>query len=352
MCKDIINIFFVKILLIFALVARYNDCEAQDVEFSQYWAAPLHMNPAMTGISYGPRVALGYRNQWPELGDGFNGGFTTYMAAVDGFIPKIKSGIGLLYTGDYIYNNTLFSNKLTASYAFQIKFSRKLGLRIGIEGSFIHRGIKWNNLTFTDMIDPYTGFYNNIDVPNPTGEQMPDRTQSFSGDAGAGVLLFNNVFYAGFSIRNLVRAKTSFFKSANTSGMPFRMSGQLGANFKIKHKNQHRYNIFVSPNVMISNQGKAIQANAGVMGGVSLFYAGLWFRYAYNNPDAVIALIGIKKGKFRVGYSYDITISKLIGRTGGAHELSFIFNWSGTDDNSLNPNAGSAYIECPEILNF
>ena len=342
----------IKLLFLSLIVVFFTPTKAQDVELSQYWAAPLHMNPAMTGISYGPRVALSYRNQWPELGNGFNGGYTTYMAAVDGFIPKAKSGIGLVYTGDYIYNGALFSNKITLSYAYQIKFSRKLGMRIGLEGSFIHRGIKWGSLTFSDMIDPYTGFYNNIDQPNPTNETAPSTTQSFAGDAGAGVLLFNNIFYAGFSIRNLAMPKTSFFKSVNNSGMPFRMAGQVGANFKIKHKNEHRYNIFVSPNVLIANQGKAVQANAGVMAGISLVYFGGWFRYAYNNPDAIIAVVGIKKGKFRFGYSYDYTISKMMGKTGGAHELSFIFNWSGTDDNSLNPNAGSAYIECPEILNF
>jgi hypothetical protein len=51
----------------------------QAVEMSQYWSAPLHVNPALAGISYGPRVSANYRNQWPGLGNGFNGGFVTYM---------------------------------------------------------------------------------------------------------------------------------------------------------------------------------------------------------------------------------------------------------------------------------
>ena len=50
---------------------------------SQYFSAPLHLNPAMAGLSYGPRVTLNYRNQWSGLGDGFNGGYTTYMAGAD-----------------------------------------------------------------------------------------------------------------------------------------------------------------------------------------------------------------------------------------------------------------------------
>jgi hypothetical protein len=125
-----------------------------------------------------------------------------------------------------------------------------------------------------------------------------------------------------------------------------------GANFNIKHAYSHKYNIFISPNVLFANQGNNFQFNAGVMSGVSLVYFGAWFRYAMRNPDAIIAVLGIRKGKIRFGYSYDATISKLVGRTGGSHELSLIFNWSGSDDNSLNPNSDKAYIECPEILKF
>jgi len=325
--------------------------KAQDVELSQYWTAPLHINPAMAGISVGPRASVNYRNQWPELGDGFNGGFTTYMAGVDGYIPKAHSGIGLLYTGDYIANGLLSTNKVTLSYAFQIKFSKKLGLRLGIEGSFIHRRIKWNDLTFSDMINPYTGFYNNVNVPNATAEPIPQRLNTFGGDAGFGLLLFNDKFYAGFSMRNAIMPKESFYTNS-TAKAPFRFIVHAGANFNIKHARIYKYNIFVSPNVLFANQAKNIQFNAGLMGGVSLVYFGAWFRYAFRNPDAVIAVLGIRKGKFRLGYSYDITISKLAGKTGGSHELSLIFNFSGSDDNSLNPNADKAYIECPEILKF
>lgn len=323
---------------------------AQEVELSQYWAAPLHINPAMAGIGVGPRVSLNYRNQWPEMGDGFNGGFTTYMASVDGYIPKARSGIGLHYTGDYVANGLISTDRLTLSYAAQIKISRKLGLRIGVEGSFIHRRIKWNDLTFSDMIDPFTGFINNFGQTNTTTEPTPDKLNTYGGDAGLGVLLFNNVFYVGFSMRNIIMPNESFYKNADAN-VPFRFIGHAGANFDLKHSQSGRYNIFISPNVLVANQGKNVQFNLGLMSGVSLIYFGAWFRYAWKNPDAVIIVAGLKKGKVRFGYSYDITVSPLAGRTGGSHELSLIFNWSGVDNNSLNPR-NSGVIDCPEILKF
>ncbi|MCW3128456.1 MAG: hypothetical protein JWO03_4114 [Bacteroidetes bacterium] len=340
---------FIAFFLI--LLAASPSIYGQAVEMSQYWSAPLHINPALAGISYGPRVSASYRNQWPGLGDGFNGGFVTYMVGVDGYIPKAHSGIGLLYTGDYIAGGLLSSNKITLSYAFQIKLSKKVGMRIGLEGSFIQQHINWAGLQFYDMIDPYTGFLNPQLQPNPTGEAMPDKLSTYHGDAGAGILFFSDKLYGGFAIRNLLMPNESFYNKGDASA-PFRMVGHLGSNFNIKHKANYKYNIFVSPNVLVANQGKDVQVNAGIMAGVSLVYFGGWFRYAFKNPDAFILLVGIKKGKFRFGYSYDITVSRLAGRTGGSHELSLVFNWSGSDDNSLHPKANKNYIECPEILKF
>ncbi|MFN8277707.1 MAG: PorP/SprF family type IX secretion system membrane protein [Chitinophagales bacterium] len=336
-------------VVLFGLVLRTGG--AQDIELSQYWSAPLHVNPALAGISYGPRVSLNYRNQWPQLGDGFNGGFTTYMAGADMYIQKAHSGIGLLYTGDYIANGLLASNKLTLSYAVQVRLTKKVGMRLGLEGSFIERHIKWGDLQFYDMINPYTGFYNNVNILNPTAEPAPERLQTFRGDFGAGLLFFSEKLYGGLAMRNAIMPKESFYQGSKAS-KPFRFTAHLGSHFDIKHPRNYRYKIFVSPNVLVANQGRNVQFNAGIMAGVSVVYFGAWFRYALQNPDAFILVLGFKKGKVRFGYSYDITMSKLGGQTGGSHELSLVFNWSGSDDNSLNPKANKGYIPCPEILHF
>ena len=340
---------FIAFFLI--LMGASQSMYGQAVEMSQYWSAPLHVNPALAGISYGPRVSASYRNQWPGLGDGFNGGFVTYMVGVDGYIPKAHSGLGILYTGDYIAGGLLSSNKLTLSYALQIKLSKKVGMRIGLEGSFIQQHINWTGLQFYDMIDPYTGFYNTQLQPNPTQEQAPQKLDSYHGDAGAGILFFSDKVYGGFAIRNIFLPNESFYASSKASA-PFRMVAHFGSNFDLRHKRNYKYNIFLSPNVLIANQGKDVQFNAGLMAGVSVIYFGTWFRYAFKNPDAFIMLVGFKKGKFRFGYSYDLTVSRLAGRTGGSHELSLVFNWSGNDDNSLHPKINKNYIECPEILKF
>ena len=51
---------------------------------------------------------------------------------------------------------------------------------------------------------------------------------------------------------------------------------------------------------------------------------GLWYR----NKDSFITLIGIQSDNLKIGYSYDVTISKLANATAGSHELSFQINFN------------------------
>jgi len=341
---------FKYILFVFIPLFLSSELFSQDVEMSQYFAAPLALNPALAGISYGPRVSLNYRNQWSGLGDGFNGGYTTYMASYDMHIDAIKAGVGALFTGDQIANGLYGTYKASLIYSQQIKINRHMAIKIGVEGSYIHSEIKWNELLWSDMINPLTGFYNNVNVPNPTSEPNPQATSTNTGDMSAGAVFFTEKLYVGFAVNNMLMHHDNF-TADNSVTTPLNFVVHFGANLPIKHSKEQWYNIWVSPNVLLVNQGHAYQAEATFLSGISFVYFGLGYRNVIYNSDAVIGYIGVKKGKFRVGYSYDYTISKLANKTGGTHELSFTFNWTG-DDNSLNPKKNKGYVPCPDILNF
>ena len=53
------------------------------------------------------------------------------------------------------------------------------------------------------------------------------------------------------------------------------------------------------------------------------FVGGLWFRQGFSNADAFIVLVGLETGVVKIGYSYDLTVSRLTEASGGAHEVSF-----------------------------
>jgi type IX secretion system PorP/SprF family membrane protein len=335
----------------FVLVSLLSVCnmQAQDLQMSQFYSAPLYLNPALAGVAYGPRVTLNYRNQWASLGDGFNGGYTSYMVGADMHIDKIRSGLGILFVGDQIMNNVYASYTVKLQFAPQFKIRRNLAIKIGIEGSYIHKKLNWTELQFSDQINPYYGFVDNAGLANPTGEQTPLNLSSNRGDFGAGFLIFSPKYYFGFAVSNFIMAKETFTNTVEAR-TPMRIVGHFGATLPFKNR-RGKYNVYISPNILVANQGKNLQINGGLLVGVYGLYFGPQFRYVLNNPESFIGVVGFKKGKFRVGYSYDFTVSKLAGKTGGTHEISFTFNWAG-DDNSLINKNNRGYLECPGILNF
>src|SRR5436190_1753150 len=63
---------------------------AQDPEFSQYYAAPLYLNPAFTGTTNDHRFIANYRNQWPSVAQGY----TTTAFSYDYNLHDLNSGFG------------------------------------------------------------------------------------------------------------------------------------------------------------------------------------------------------------------------------------------------------------------
>src|SRR4051812_14474115 len=90
-------------VLLFLFSCAFITLKAQDPNFSQFFASPLTLNPALTGKFDGNlRVAGNYRNQWPTI----NNAFTTYTASVDAGILKSavpefdQFGVGVLAFSD------------------------------------------------------------------------------------------------------------------------------------------------------------------------------------------------------------------------------------------------------------
>ena len=79
--KAKINVQMKKLLSTLTLcVALVTMSNAQDPNFSQFFASPLTLNPALTGKFDGVyRVAGNYRNQWPTI----NNAFVTKTASID-----------------------------------------------------------------------------------------------------------------------------------------------------------------------------------------------------------------------------------------------------------------------------
>ncbi len=311
----------ILLFISFYIFFSINEVKAQDPVFTQFYAAPLQLNPAFAGNTYAPFITVNYRNQW----SGFNSfkTYVTYAASFSQFIEGMNSGIGLMVqsddAGDGIYKNTTVS----AIYSYKVQVNRDFAIKFGIEGSAVQNTLNWNKLVFPDQIDP-TG-----EVNFPTNEIAPDNLTKSYLDLSTGILAYSKQFYGGITIKHLNTPDESLFaiNSNINSGLPVRLSIHGGAQFPLFGDNKGNSNSFISPNIMFVKQGDFGQVNAGTYFGFGAFFAGAWYRHAFSNGDAAIGLVGFQKGVMKFGYSYDFTVSGLsTGVTGGTHEFSFIIN--------------------------
>ena len=85
-----------KRYLLIAFTIFCGSAGAQDFQLSQYYQAPLYLNPGFTGITPQQRVVLNHRVQWPNLPQAF----ATYALSYDIFVNELRSGFGVLVTTD------------------------------------------------------------------------------------------------------------------------------------------------------------------------------------------------------------------------------------------------------------
>lgn len=283
--------------------------KAQDPEFTQFFSNPLYLNPAFAGSKRCPRITLNYRNQWPAL----SGTFVTTSASYDQHVESIYGGIGLLVTNDKAGEGTLNTTTVSGIYAYQLKLGRKFSLRFGVQATYFQKSLDWSKLTFGDMIDPRRGFvYQTGDVPR--GGSVGNV------DFSAGVLGFSENFYIGFSAHHLTEPNESLV--TGNSPLPMKISGHAGAVIPLNNNKYSTNEATISPNIMYRSQGTFQQLNMGLYINTKNIVFGAWYR----NKDAFIALIGIQTDVVKIGYSYDVTISKLTNASGGSHEISMGIN--------------------------
>src|SRR5258706_13582709 len=82
--------------ILFLIFLRSTVMLAQDPEFSQYYAAPLYLNPAFTGTTDDHRFIMNYRNQWPNIARGYQ----TLAVSYDYNLYQYNSSVGFLATVD------------------------------------------------------------------------------------------------------------------------------------------------------------------------------------------------------------------------------------------------------------
>jgi type IX secretion system PorP/SprF family membrane protein len=314
----------VTILLITILV--YSTSMGQDFHYSQFYAAPLYLNPAMAGSTELSRVGVNYRKQWPGLAHDFN----AYSAYFDHYSYDLKSGMGIAVNSFQESNMQINTSDISLFYAYNLQLTETLNFRMGTQMGIFRRSATLDNILFGDQIDLFNR------TVNPTSiDDIPNFEPYTYLDISFGGLLVGETFWLGASAHHVNRPNLSFFPDDEIGYMPVKWSVHggytfpLGANDYFGSKFDNQASILVN----YKNQGPFQQLDIGTQlmykGVISgLGYRGIPGVRSMPNQDSIVFLLGLAFDTgFVIGYSYDFMISNIGNQTRGAHEISLRYQF-------------------------
>jgi type IX secretion system PorP/SprF family membrane protein len=312
---------FLSVLLVSVLV------KAQDPHFSQFFASPLTLNPALTGKFDGQfRFAGNYRNQWPSIPNAY----ITTSASVDfSILKKVVPngdilGIGISGLSDQSADDALSLNygSLSLSYHKALDEDGYNTIGAGFQATYSSISLNLSKLTFEDQLtqNGFTG---------TTSEVFNNGTNKNYFDMSAGLLFSGssdgvNNYYFGASLYHINRPSVGF-QDQNWILLP-RTTVHGGASFPLNDQ------LTIDASAVSQFQN---EANETLIGGALAInvnqdhddptnvYVGSWIRFG----DAIIPYVALEYEGWRIGTSYDVNTSSLKAATDsrGGIELSLIY---------------------------
>uniref|UniRef100_UPI003743B746 PorP/SprF family type IX secretion system membrane protein n=1 Tax=Pleomorphovibrio marinus TaxID=2164132 RepID=UPI003743B746 len=334
-------------------MSLYSTAFAQDPQYSQYYAAPLFLNPAFAGSELASRVGVNYRNQWP----GLDANFSTFSAYYDTFLEDYNAGVGFLITNDVEGAAGLRSTNISGMFSYELRIAEGAYFRPGFQASYIRRDIGfYENLIFANQINPGDPFGPILPGNDIAGFGEPVNLFSLS----LGGLFFTDSFWFGFTAHHVNEPNQSFIEDG-ISNLPMKFSIHTGyriplgrGSMKRDFTHTYRERAF-TPTINYKRQGPFEQLDVGGYFYLEPVVFGLWYRglpykpvEQQNNRDALVMMMGFHlQSGLNVGYSFDYTVSQLGIQSGGAHEVSISYVFPPKNPGA--PRKRDTILPCPKF---
>ncbi|REJ82916.1 MAG: type IX secretion system membrane protein PorP/SprF [Bacteroidetes bacterium] len=308
---------------------------SQDVHFSQFYATPLQINPAMTGVFDGvARISNSYRSQWTGLGKGYSTiHFSADAPVGKGNLGTNFFGAGLLLYQDKAGTSGFKHTVLQGSLSFTAAMDG-VGdhfFSVGFQGGLNQFALDltkttWDSQWNGDDFDPSLNSFESIQL------------QQFSYlDLNAGVLYYyvpdgDNTFSAGASLSHIGSPNVSFFTESDAP-LRRKITVHGGGDF-VLNKDKTSW---IDPRFMVLMQGKQTET---MLGGYIKNKVQFKSRYTNFRKEAYFYLggfyrindAGILSARFEyntlgLGLSYDFNASNLsrLGGSANAFELNISY---------------------------
>lgn len=326
-----------KILIILSLIIG-GTVQAQDAHLSLYDAAPMFLNPAMTGVFDGDwRIHGQYRTQWKSVN------YKPYQSALISFdMPFKKWGFGaqVSNTRAGIGNFNVASGLVSVAYTTSIDKKKNHNISFGVQGGFAQKSLEYQLLSYNNQYTTNNGGEFDMTL---SSEEGFDGQSLMVENVNAGFLYFFagqhsrlNPFI-GFSAFNLTQPKETFNSADNR--LPMRFYGHVGTRINITET------LYLLPKVLAMKQNEfweqtyAVDAGYYLTGGDLYLLGGALFRTvgfpksvqdeaSKIREDAMVVYLGAKMENITAKVGYDVNISSLStassGRGGFEISLTYV----------------------------
>lgn len=304
----------IKALLIIILIAcaGQSAMAQQEAMYSQYMFNMLAINPAYAGSRNVTSATALYRDQWV----GMDGAPKTATFTIDAPIDNKNIGIGLQVFSDKIgITNTTGA---FASYAYRIRFNKGT-LSFGIQG-----GASQYLADFTGVALNTGGYGDNAFSQNINKVLL---------DFGTGIYYNSDRFFIGLSSPQLLNNKLS---DLNVQGDNSFAGQQLHLFLTTGYVFPIGTDLNFKPSVLFKGvKGAPIEADMN---------ATLWikdviaFGAQYRTESSAAGLVEVQVSpQLRIGYSYDVSTTKLVQYNNGSHEIMVRYEFGYQKGKILSP---------------
>ena len=291
--KKLIVILVLTLLL--TITASYGQ---QDPQYTHYMYNMNVVNPAYAGSRETLSVGILGRTQWV----GIEGAPQTLTANVHAPIGK-NLGLGLSVIADKI--GPVKEQNAYADVSYTVKTSEEGNLAFGLKG-----GVTFFNATLTDLLLPDNTRGQDDLFENDGNNTFPN--------IGAGVYYYTDKFYVGASVPNFL--ETPHFDNATSTVVDRTASEKMHGFLTAGYVFELNDNLDFKPALMTKmTPGSPLSLD---LTGNFLINERFELGLAYRFDDSIDGLVSfLVTDDFRIGYSYDYTLTKLGDYNSGSHEL-------------------------------
>lgn len=312
-------------IIFFVLWLVSSGVSSQDFQFSQFYSAPVYLNPAMTGISQLTRFGTNYRKQWPGLQYDFN----AYSAYVDHYSFDLNSGVGVSVNQFSEQFLKMSTTEISFNYSYRLRITEDLSFNAGTNISYIQKRGSVENLVFGDQIDVLNRAVGSISI-DEIGSLDPFSYLSI----GVGGLFVGRNFWLGIAGHHVNRPKLDFYILDGSAVQAPKYSIHGGYTFDIGGYSYGRDSgklLSITGNYKSQGPFQFLDLGAQVI--LNQIVTGVGYRgYPIANDlpkrDSIILLFGVNlESGLSVGYSYDYLVSDVGSETMGSHEVSLRYQF-------------------------